>query len=653
MKPRHLLVVGALVVAIVAPGAADASLNQWHPLNGDVGATPMAMVSLPGHPDSLYLASYLEDFRRSDDGGVTWAVRAVAPCQVKTMGVDPANPSNIYMGCWHEGMVKSTDGGQTWTADNSGLTYPEYPTETPGVDAIVVDPNDPDTIYIATYQDQLGDDVFVSHDAGDSWTPIHAGPEMDGLALSGGRIYVGNGGSVLTSDDGGTMWNTTTGIDASKSLLAEPGSPATVFAFAWPSDNTGAAWMTTDGGDTWAQLANAPADIISASAIPGHVFVGTLTGVWETSDNGDTWTQSDAVLGGNLQGFAVAADPAKPGHVWVAGDRGGLWEVTFDDSLIPGSFPYYQAGTLPATNVTPTSAVLHGIAAAADQGVTGSYFFSWGTTSSYDNGTAQTPLPTEIQSGADTEVSTTLTGLQPDTTYHFQLRAFAGWWGTSGISRPDDITFTTPPAAPPTVDGPSVDLRQTTAPGSGLPVAFHWGISRGTYPLCGTALQISVDGSTFKPLARTGARVRRYPTDLQSGHRYTVRAQARDCTGLRGDWSATQFDLRRRAHAPEVAYGRHWTLSGGIHTTTSRGARVGLTFAGGKVGIVALTGRHLGKAAIFVDGERAGTVRFTADHAPRLQTIHLTSVDSGRHTIVLRALDSRAVSVQSFAVIHS
>jgi hypothetical protein len=102
-----------------------------------------------------------------------------------------------------------------------------------------------------------------------------------------------------------------------------------------------------------------------------------------------------------------------------------------------------------------------------------------------------------------------------------------------------------------------------------------------------------------------------------------------------------------------VTWGRHWTLSTKIHTATVKGARVSLTFAGGKVGIVALTGRHLGKAAIFVDGERAGTVSFAADHAPRLHAIPLTSVDSGRHTILLRVLNDRAVSVQSFAVIHS
>ncbi len=64
---------------------------------------------------------------------------------------------------------------------------------------------------------------------------------------------------------------------------------------------------------------------------------------------GATWIQSGTYLGGYLQGYAIAADPANPGHVWTAGDRGGLWEVTFDDSLVPGVFSYYQAGTLPAT----------------------------------------------------------------------------------------------------------------------------------------------------------------------------------------------------------------------------------------------------------------------------------------------------------------
>lgn len=47
-------------------------------------------------------------------------------------------------------------------------------------------------------------------------------------------------------------------------------------------------------------------------------------------------------------------------RVRAAQPRGGLCELAFDQNLTAGSFRYYSAGSLPATDLTATSALLHG-----------------------------------------------------------------------------------------------------------------------------------------------------------------------------------------------------------------------------------------------------------------------------------------------------
>jgi photosystem II stability/assembly factor-like uncharacterized protein len=468
------------------------------------------------------------------------------------MAVDPSDPSRVYVGCMYGGgMLRSTDGGATWAADNAGLMYPGS-SILPTISAIAVDPSD-GSVYATTQLDELGADVFVSHDGGDSWSPIHDGTWANGIAVSGGRVYAYDGGTI-TSDDDGVTWSSPASADGSGSLVADPDSPGTVYALAWPSGSTGQAWVTTDGGGQWTQLSSAPADITSASVAGGDVYLGTHSGVYRSTDQGQTWTQSETATNtGQLLIDAVAADPAVPGHVWAMDEYTGVWEVTFGQDMVPGLVPYYIAGSLPATDLTPNSAVLHGVIAATGAGVTGQYAFAWGPTQFYDHLTAWTPLPSSSQAGTESGVSTTLTGLEPDTTYHVQLVALSSWVSTT---RPDDIIFTTPPAQSPTTGvDVGVALRHASVPDGQLPVELRWTARAGTYPLCAATLQLSSDGGSFRAIAYPAARARKYDTSLEPGHTYTVRVRTQDCHGLRSAWGSGSFTLRRPAAAPRAVFG--------------------------------------------------------------------------------------------------
>ncbi len=109
-----------------------------------------------------------------------------------------------------------------------------------------------------------------------------------------------------------------------------------------------------------------------------------------------------------------------------------------------------------ATNVGDLSVTLNGVVNPG--GVNNWVFFQYGTTTSY--GQAISAEPSSITGTANVTVSAVVTGLQPNTTYHFRLGAGpAGMPNVFGA----DMTFTTgPPATPPALGTPLTDNIYTT-----------------------------------------------------------------------------------------------------------------------------------------------------------------------------------------------
>ena len=143
----------------------------------------------------------------------------------------------------------------------------------------------------------------------------------------------------------------------------------------------------------------------------------------------------------------------------------------FSSSALADAF----ATTAPATLPTPTSVTLNGYVAATQADTT--WLFEYGTTTNYTQAT-----PVQQAALGTTQVSAPVTGLQPGTTYHFQLIVHEGDYSEVDGG---DQTFTTP-ATPGTVSttGQATSITATTAelnavanpsqPGSWL---FQWGSS--------------------------------------------------------------------------------------------------------------------------------------------------------------------------------
>lgn len=126
-------------------------------------------------------------------------------------------------------------------------------------------------------------------------------------------------------------------------------------------------------------------------------------------------------------------------------------------SAMAASEPVVSTGN--ATAITSTSATLNGTV--NPEGQATSYYFEYGTTTSYGSQTATSPAGSGT---TDVAVSAPLSALTPDTTYHYRVVAVNG----SGTTLGSDVSFTTPkPPAPTVATSHARDVTQTSATLSG------------------------------------------------------------------------------------------------------------------------------------------------------------------------------------------
>jgi LPXTG-site transpeptidase (sortase) family protein len=117
-----------------------------------------------------------------------------------------------------------------------------------------------------------------------------------------------------------------------------------------------------------------------------------------------------------------------------AGTSNGLDQTFITSSVSP------RATTDSATSVTSTGATLNGTINANNSSTTIS--FEYGTTTSY--GTSVSAIPATATGTSDNSVSNSLTGLTPNTTYHFRVVAT----NSAGTSNGLDQSFTTSAIVP-------------------------------------------------------------------------------------------------------------------------------------------------------------------------------------------------------------
>ena len=265
-----------------------------------VGAT-----GVPGQPNVFYIGVNNGGVWKTTDYGHTW--KPIFDDQptgsIGALAIAPSKPDTIYVGSGEglqrpdlstgDGMYKSTDGGKTWR--HLGLR------EAQQIGAILVDPRDPNLIYVAALGHPYGANeergVFRSSDGGETWQKVLYKDENTGaIALA----FDPKNSKVIYAD----LWSARQGP-------WENG--------AWQGPGSGL-YKTTDGGNTWRQLtkglptfeqglgrigmAVAPSD---SNTVYATVDAPQLGGIYRSDDGGESWRR----VGTDRRAWARGSDFAE------------------------------------------------------------------------------------------------------------------------------------------------------------------------------------------------------------------------------------------------------------------------------------------------------------------------------------------------------
>jgi photosystem II stability/assembly factor-like uncharacterized protein len=325
--------------------------TSWTPLTDNMPTLFMGSIAVaPSAPNIVYAGSgesnnsadcfYGRGIYKTNNGGASWRLLGGSifnGASIAKIVVDPNNPNLVYVAVAGDpengfpsgnvGVWKSTNGGDTWTNTTiSPVTgIPGYDHDNGEISDLVMDPNNHQTLYAAD------------------------GP------------YAGDAASgIYKTTNGGATWapagNAPTGPDLGRIALAI-GPDSSVYAAITASGNGSAQFGTlyemvksTDGGATWNQLP-APDYLhfqgwydTTLAVDPLHANTvyagGTLNfgapGFIRSTDGGQTWT--DISVGANGNGIhtddhALAFDAQDR---LLDGNDGGIWrlENTTDGSIL-------------------------------------------------------------------------------------------------------------------------------------------------------------------------------------------------------------------------------------------------------------------------------------------------------------------------------
>ena len=184
-----------------------------------------------GENNSQRSVSYGNGVYKSEDGGRSWKNVGLKTSEhIGRIAIDPKDSNIVYVAAqgplWgsggERGLFKTADGGKTWKnilniSENTGVTD------------VVIDPNDPNTIYCASYQRRRH-----------YYTLINGGPES----------------AVYKSTDAGATWNKLrTGLPTVElgriGLAISPADSNVIYATVEAADRKGGIFRSADRGGSW------------------------------------------------------------------------------------------------------------------------------------------------------------------------------------------------------------------------------------------------------------------------------------------------------------------------------------------------------------------------------------------------------------------
>jgi len=224
----------------------------------------------------------------------------------------------------------SQDGGATWTsasAEPADVNRGGNVAVAADGSAIVWSPEGP---------------VVYSTDNGDNWTAsdgVLVAATVEADRVTPATVYAYGGGNFYRSVDGGATFTTTISagwpVTATAKFKAVPGIEGDIWLAGGNDDTVYGLWHSTDGGDSFTQLANVEkADVVGFGApAPGETYmaiyisgqVDGVRGIYRSTDAGASWVRiNDDEHQYAWTGAAITGDPRIYGRVYVSTNGRGV-----------------------------------------------------------------------------------------------------------------------------------------------------------------------------------------------------------------------------------------------------------------------------------------------------------------------------------------
>jgi len=275
--------------------------GQVHDINGNSGAHSISIVAVhPQNPNVIFTLAWRQEhrgwLRKTTDGGKTWNnvvqlfnsnnLLHEETATQNSLLIDPVNPNNMYFTATYKpiscgtnsgpgpdlslgqyGVHRSVNGGNTWTVINNGFP------ENASVNRIILDPENPETLYAAVNQwtnnDSYG--LYKSINKGDTWVKMDIPSQIRSVnnifidaktkymyMSCGARTGAYEAGGVYRSKDNGASWELlfqapyvwyaeTSPVNPNKILISAAGQVGGTFK------NPGF-YLSTDDGETWMKI---------------------------------------------------------------------------------------------------------------------------------------------------------------------------------------------------------------------------------------------------------------------------------------------------------------------------------------------------------------------------------------------------------------
>lgn len=312
--------------------------SHWTAASGLNRTSSVDDVAVSPASSKILYAATPSGVARSLDGGATWLAGSGLG-YARTVAPHPSLPGTVYAGSL-DGVYKSIDQGKTWTrVSAAGLTDTD-------VQALVIDPAAPATLWAGTASIDRPGGVFRSTDAGVHWAFRSKGLSTANVGVlefdpsTPGTLFAVLGSSGLArSRDRGLHWTIlpippgTTGIT---DVEVDPVNPSIVYALRGAA---GPLLRSTDGGDSWSPLETAPPVLFDLEIDPDDpsVLHGGGYGFYKSVDAGATWVKQTlgpplvvnqiAIAPGVLYAATSGQDPRlQLIRIYRSRDEGQTWE---------------------------------------------------------------------------------------------------------------------------------------------------------------------------------------------------------------------------------------------------------------------------------------------------------------------------------------